>query len=328
MPSDPRVQPTLAALERPVAAYRSVLAIARERARALLSTDGGTERARLELGSFGNSRIDAGRFAELRRGVALEPFSRSRLLCACDVLEELAGASDEMFVVDVPTGDSLRVVVARALANLGRAFGAAAVVELVRNGLYEPERHDRVLDAYPFDRWSRIEREHAPPLIVTVDGADLRAGSLAELLDGGMRLVLVVRGASTPAPLVRLVTPGTLVMQTRDIEAIRRVAAATGPAIAALFEIEAALFTHDPMTGGALWQRLTVIHRPSALSKQAIGGVSPRQQREELAQLEALASRPALPNGRVDALVPAGDGDPADRLAAWLLAESGLAKAT
>jgi hypothetical protein len=328
MPSDPRVQPALAALERPIAAYRSVVAIARERARAVLSTNGGTERARLELGTFGGSRIDVARFAELRRGVALEPSSRSRLLRACDVLEELAGASDEMFVVDVAPGDSLRVVITRALANLGRAFGAAAVVELVRNALYEPERHDRVLDAYPFERWSRIEREHAPPLIVTVDGADLRAGSLAELLDRGMRLVLVVRGASTAAPLVRLVTPGTLVMQTRDIEAIRRVAAAFGPAIAALFETEAALFTHDPMGGGALWQRLTIIYRPAALSKKSIGGVSPRQQREELAQLEALAARPTLPNGPVDAVVPMGEGDPADRLAAWLLAESGLATET
>ena len=325
MPSDPRVQPALAVLERPIAVYRSALAIARERARAVLSTNGGADRARLELGAFGGARIDAARFAELRRGVTLEPASRSRLLRACEVLEDLASKSDDLFVVDVPAGDSLRVVVARALAELGRAFGAAAVVELVRSGLYEPERHDRILDAYPFERWGRVEREHAPPLIVTVDGADLRAGSLAELLDVGMRLVLIVRGPSAPAPLVRLVTPGTLVIQTRDVEAVRRVAGAFGPAIAALFESEAALFTHDPLAGSAPWQRLTIVSRPSVMPKKQIGGVSARQQREELAQLEALAARPALPNDPVEAVVPPGEGDPAERLAAWLLAESGLA---
>jgi hypothetical protein len=328
MPSDPRVQPALAALERPIAAYRSVLASARERARTVLSTNGSADRARLELGAFGGSRIDAARFAELRHGVTLEPSSRSRLLRAGEVLQELADAGDDMFVVDVPPGDSLRVVVAHAFGSLGRAFGAADVVELVRSGLYEPERHEWILDAYPFERWSRAEREHAPPLIVTVDGADLRAGALAELLDVGMRLVLIVRGRSTPAPLVRLVTPGTLVIQTREIEAVRRVAAAIGPAIAALFETEAALFTHDPLGGGALWQRLTIVYRPSVSPTKSIGGVSPRQQREELAQLDALAARPAIPSGPVGAVVPAGDGDPADRLADWLLAESGLATET
>ena len=325
MPSDPRVEPALAALERPIGVYRSALAIARERARAVLSTNGGADRARLELGAFGGSRIDPARFAELRHGVTLEPASRSRLLRACEVLEHLASKSDDLFVVDVPPGDSLRVVVARAFGELGRAFGAAAVVELVPNALFEPERHDRILDAYPFERWSRVERVHAPPLIVTVDGADLRAGSLAELLDVGTRLVLIVRGPSAPAPLVRLVTPGTLVIQTHDVEAVRRVAGAPGPAIAALFESDVALFTHEPRDGSAPWQRLTIAHCPAVAPKKQIGGVSARQQREELAQLEALAARPALPNGPVAAVVPPGDGDPADRLAAWLLAESGLA---
>jgi hypothetical protein len=114
-------------------------------------------------------------------------------------------------------------------------------------------------------------------------------------------------------------------MQTRDVEALRRVASVSGPAIAALFDTETALFTHDPLAGRALWQRLTITHRPSAPPTKAIGGVSPHQQAEELAQLEALAAQPVLPNAPVGIVVPQGDGDPADRLANWLLAESGLA---
>ena len=324
MRSDARLRPALDALHGPIATYRSYIAAARERVRALLATDHGVERARRELGSFGNVRIDVGRFAELRRGVVLDPLSRARLERASAVLSEIDPTEDALFAIDVPSGDSLRVAVARALARFGRAFGAGNVAELVRSGRYEPERHDRMLDVYPYEWWSRAERQHAPPLIVLVDGADLRAGSLAELLDVGMRLVLIVRGQSTPAPLVRLITPGTLVMQLRDANLLERLAACDGPAIAAIFEQDAALFTHDPLAGSVLWQRLTITHRPTSPPTKSILGVSSRQQQEELLQLEALGERPALPSGPIDAFVPSGVGDPTERLTTWLLNESGL----
>lgn len=324
MPSDSRVQSALAALQRPVETFRSYVASARDRVRAMLSENGGVDRARLQLGGFGLARIDAARFAGLQHGTVLDALSRSRLERADAVLAEMDAASDERFVAEVPSGDSLRVVVARAFTRTGRAFGAANAADLVRAGRYEPERHDRMLESYPYEWWSKIEREHAPPLVVSVDSADLRAGALAELLDVGTRLVIVVDGPSTPAPLVRLVTPGTLVMQTKEADALRRVADSAGPAIAALFDHEAALFTHDPLAGAAVWQRLTIHWLPSNLPKKVLGGVSPRQQREELLQLEAMAAKPALPNGPVDAVVPAGSGDAAERLTAWLLSESGF----
>jgi hypothetical protein len=325
MPSDTRLQPSLDALRRPIATYRSHVASARERVRALLATGGGTERARLELGTFGGARIDVSRFAELRQGGVLDALSRARLERASAVLDELAASDDALFTADVAPGDSLRVTAARALAHAGRVFGAVNVAELVRAGRYEPERHDRMLDAYPIEWWNRAEREQAPPLVIAVDGADLRAGSLAELLDVGMRLVLLVRGPSTPAPLVRLVTPGTLIMQTRDVEALARVADSAGPAIAAIFDQEAAIFTHDPLAGNTLWQRLTIVYHPTTPSRKSLAGMSARQQQEELLQLQALAERPTLPNGPVEALVPSGAGDATDRLTAWLLNESGLA---
>lgn len=333
MPSDPLVIPrseatdllldqVLGLLRRRIDVYRSYVASVRERIRTLLTTTG-AERARLELGSFG-ARIDAARFAELRHGAALDSLSRARLERAAAVLAELERAGDALFVADVSAGDSLRVIVAHALSRLGRAFAAGAVAELVRSSHFEPERHDRLLDSYTFEWWSKAEREHAPPLIVCVQGADLRAGALADLLDGSLQLVLLVHGPSTPAPLVRLTTPGTLVAQGRDLAALKPLAEFTGPAVAALFDHEAALFLHHPAAGSAIWQRLNITHRPEA-PKKKVGGASPRQQCEELLQLDALLERPALPNGPIDALVPAGAGDPTDRLAAWLLAESGLA---
>ena len=326
MPSDPRIPQLLELLARPIAAYRSQVAATRERLRILLASDNGVDRTRLELGAFGATRIDVSRFAELRHGVVLDALSRTRLERARQLLTEIeAAANDALFTVDVAPGDSLRVVVARALARIGRAFAAAHIAELVRGGRYEPERHDRLFDAFPFEWWNRAERGQAPPLVVSVDGADLHAGALAELLDGSMRIVLVVRGACTPAPLARLVTPGTLVMQTRDAAAIARVASFDGPAIAAIVNLDAAQFRHDPANGRKLWQRLTITSRPETLPTTTLGGVSPRQQREELLSLDAFAERPALPDAPVETLIPRGDGDPAERLTAWLLTESGLA---
>jgi len=326
MPSDPRISQLLALLARPIAAYRSRVAATRERLRILLASDNGIDRTRLELGAFGATRIDVARFAELRHGVVLDALSRTRLERASQLLHEIEAATDDtLFAIDVAPGDSLRVSVARALSRVGRAFGAAHVAELVRSGRYEPERHDRLLDAFPFEWWNRAEREHAPPLVVSVDGADLHAGALAELLDGSMRLVLLVRGACTPAPLARLVSPGTLVMQTRDAAAIARVASFDGPAIAAIVDQDAAQFRHDPADGRKLWQRLTIISRPETAPRAALGGVSLRQQREELVLLDAFAERPTLPEAPVETLIPSGAGDPAERLTAWLLTESGLA---
>jgi hypothetical protein len=114
------------------------------------------------------------------------------------------------------------------------------------------------------------------------------------------------------------------VLQTNEMTALALLAKHDGPAIAALVEQDAAIFTHNPAAGRALWQRLTITRRPATAPKKTLGGMSPRQQHEELAQLEALTERPTLPTSPVDALVPMGSGNPADRLTAWLLAESGL----
>jgi hypothetical protein len=152
----------------------------------------------------------------------------------------------------------------------------------------------------------------------------MRPATLAHLMDGSMHVVFVVRGACAPAPLVRLITPGTLVLQTRDATGLNRFGAYDGPAIAALVAENAATFIHDPERGAELWQRIKVWNRPTVESRRSIGGISPRQQRDELAQLNAMSEQPAFSTIPIDALAPAGAGDPSDRLASWLLAQSGL----
>jgi hypothetical protein len=325
MPSDLRIQAALDAVRPSIDAYRSTVVAARERVQSLLAIDtsDGVSRARLELGSFGASRIDVSLFAELARGAALDSQSRDVLQRTCALLDEIIAAGDDAFVLDVAPGSSLIDDTADRLAVLGRAFGAVHVADSVRSGRFDA-RYERFLDRYSFEWWSRAERSVAPPLVISVNGAALHASGLADLLDGRVRLVLVIRGPSSPVPLVRLVTPGTLVLQTSDLVELARIRGCDAPVVAALVGSEAASFIHDPRGGVALWQRLTITRRAPTSVTKTIGGFSPRQQADEIAQLDALAERPRLPDVTIGAASVTEAGDPAERLAAWLLAEAGL----
>jgi hypothetical protein len=214
-------------------------------------------------------------------------------------------------------------VVGTALAEAGRAFGAVVLAELARGGRYRAADHDRLLDPLAFRDWNRAERRFAPPLVVSVDGADLNAGALADFCDGREKLVLVVRGPSAPAALARLITPGTLVLQTQDRAGLDRVVAYEGPSVAALVPEGAARFLHDPTAGREPWQRLSVAFLPEA-PRRALGGFSAWQMAEDLQQLATLARTPfAIPTlGGGDGTPALGGPEAVERLAAWLLSRS------
>jgi hypothetical protein len=163
----------------------------------------------------------------------------------------------------------------------------------------------------------------APPIVAVVNGADLHAAELSELLDGTQHIVLVVEGSCPPAALVRLITPGTFVLQTTDARGLDRFRDFRGPAIAALVDDQAACFAHDPARGSALWQRLEIWQQPAPVARKRIGGLSARQQAEDVAQLLAMATQPAFSESKLGDLVPAG-ANAVDRLTDWLLTESGL----
>lgn len=326
MPSDDRVQRALTAIAPQIAAFRSVVASTLEHARAVLSLDEGANHAKLELGALG-SRIDPIRFAALASGGAgLDPVGRERVGRAVESLRALVEASENSFVVELRSADSLDVVVRDALARLGRVFGLGNAIDLARRGGYVPRLHDRALEAWPFELWTQRDRKTVPPLVVVLSAADLNVGPLADLLDGNAHLVLVVNGDAAPARLVRLITPRTLALQTTKPDAFSRFAAYAGPAVASLLQGDAASFLHDPEAGRAPWQRIAIASRPSAPPRKRIGVQSPAQQLDELRQLEALAERPSLSTAPIESLAPVGDGDPAERLASWLLDESGVSR--
>jgi hypothetical protein len=323
MQSDDRIQLSLGAVADRIAAFRAVVATAQDRVRSLLAQGGGVERAALELGAFAAGRLDLDRFAAIDDGITLDAAARSRLRRVEGVLADIARLDDTAFIIDVPDGAELHYAVSTALELFGRAFGAIAAVDLIRAGRHEALDHDRLLESFGFDLWSRADRRNAPPLVIRLSGSDLRANVLAEFLDGAMKLILVPFGRCTPAPLVRLVSPASLVLQTADATGLERFAGYKGPAIAAFVPPTSATFIHDPAAGKKLWQRIRVMSRPTSMPRGRLDTWSAAQQTDELLQLEMLAERPAFSDTPVESLAP-GAGDPVDRLAAWLLTESGV----
>jgi hypothetical protein len=328
------VDAALASVGRQREAFRSALALTLDQVRTELDV-----RAAREDGT--GARADPERFAALTSASAteddswLEPARR-----ALETLRAVKARGDGLFSVSVEPGGDLYADVDRALADAGRAFGAARLFELARAGKYVATEHDPMLAGFPFRRWSAAERAKAPPLVVEVDGKDLVVGGLAGFLDGTVKLVLVVREASPPAPLVRLVTPGILVLQTSDAEELHVVGKTAGPAIAALVPEEAGSFLHQPAAGGA---RVEVRRIPEEEPKRALGQISAFQQAEELGLLAALAAS-AAETGGPDATTGAGPAgtagatssaagaedalqrpaEPVDKLAAWLLKQADL----
>lgn len=333
MPSDPRTAAALEGLRPARETFESTVAATLEELRVYLDTHRSEADDRLavlaaELGPVGARHIDVTRLATVLASDPGVPAQAQTVLTrALETLGAVAEGGDDAYVLDVPPGASLYGLVTDRLAVLGRAMGAARVAEAARHGRYRPAEHDRWLDGFAFGRWSQAERAVAPPLVIEVDGADLRAGGLAEFLDGAVKIVLVVRGEASPVPLVRLVTPRTFVAQAGDDGVVKRMLAWDGPAIAAFMPDGTARFVHDPSAGGALAARLVVADLPSVNHQRRAGPFTVAQQREELEQLKALQATAAAAPAPAAVAVPAEPDDPAGKLAAWLLQQADLSGA-
>ncbi len=369
MPSDDREGTTarvLTALTGSREAFDSALARTAEEVRAFLEahsdpgTDGsGSVAAR--LGAFAGARIDAARFTDLvERG---EPADRQTIHAAQEAwtgLVALRKRGTELYVARVPAGGDLTETVSAALTESGRGFALARAARFVRDGKGPTDQSG----GHPLlpREWSTAERALAPPLVVEVDGADLRVGGLADLLEGGQKLVLIVRGPAPPAPLARLIRPWLLVAQTADPEGVDALGGFAGPAILALMPEEAAVFSHDPRRGSGYARRLLVEHVPEAVPVRA-GVPRPTAAAEDLEHLRELwrlatlavegaaaetpptavtaggsalrgvaapgkpseaAQLGSAPPESVAADLDPAEPHPADRLAGWLLEQAGL----
>ena len=327
MPCEERVPLAVKALAGAIRDFQSTLGLTADEVARDLRTrqstwDGTVARVRAELGPLAAGRIDAAQFAtRFANHQVYDPAATAVAQRALDTLGALRARGDDLTVVEVAPGASLYETVDHALADIGRAFSAARLVAAVRAGRRPAEGDDAGPAPLPFARWTRHERRVAPPLVVSVQGRDLRAAGLAEFLDGRQKVVLVVDGECAPVPLVRLVAPGTFVLQAADAAGLARLAAWDGPGIAALVPESAARFVHDPGAGA---QRLTIELMPDRVPRKAIGGLSAAQQADELELLRSLAARTVA--AEPGAAPPAGSAsDPAKKLATWLLSQVDLA---
>jgi hypothetical protein len=334
MPSDRRMGTAINALAGSMERYRSAVVTTAEEVRGYLasrqpSSDRGDESVAVGLGQFAVGRIDVDRFSSLLTNAPVEDAGTlEKVEGAYKILSDIASGGDDVFRVEVKSGGRLRDAVAGRWAEIGRAFAAARVAGMARAGSLNSSKNDKLLGPMEFQRWNEMERQIAPPLAVEVDGADLHAGELAEFLDGSVKIVLVVRGESPPAPLVRLITPSTFVLQTSDETGLDRFSDFAGPAVAALVPEDAARFIHDPAAGSQRWDRIEIFHLPEEAPKKAVGGVSVRQQTEELEQLRSLAgstgATEAEAEGEAAVAAQVISDNPVDKLAAWLLSQADL----
>jgi hypothetical protein len=341
MPSDANTAaaPSLArqaieALSPRVETFHSAVATAEEEIRTYVAHRRGasefkTEQALVELGPFALGLIDAERFATLLMDAEdLSVEAEGVLDRAEEILSEFAVGTEFHRVVVEPGGD-LRDTVKDALDHVGQVFGASRAVELARGGLFDPGQHNHFLSTLAFRKWNRAERQLAPPLVVEVEADDLLPAGLGEFLDGLVKIVLVVRGVTGPAPLARFITPGTFVVQTSDAEDLIAMAAAPHPGIALLFDEERkdqARFVHDPEAGESPAERLTIHHMPES-PEVGRGRRSPRWL-EELEHLRSLARRGAAPPTAAGEVLGSEaapeEAMPADQPAACLLSQTDL----
>ena len=320
MQSDDRVNSILEQLASQRDLFRSAVAEASEQLRSVLSgyrnsTDNDVERAAFELGRFARGRIDPALFALVfADDKTVDPGAIAWVDRAEAVLQEVASTTHLLQYTRVAPGGSLRMSVDRALARIGRAFGAVRVAEYARSGR-SIGVEAKFLDVFPFALWNRSERRIGLPLVVEVEGKDLHAGGLEEFLDGTQTIVLLVNGAAPPAPLARLMTPNVLVMQTTEVADIGNVVTATGPAIAAIVPENCARFVHrDGST--------EVKSLGSEGPLTALGKIGVFQQREELLQLMRNAQVQLAGAAETEVVAaPAAE----DVLAAWLLRQADVA---
>lgn len=329
MPSDARADRALELLRAPIESYRSAVAAAAAELRSRIETQrtpaqARSSRTQAELGSFATGRLNAERFAALLGPTAEgDAIALGRMERAVETLDELLRTGDALFRVDVPSGGDLMAAVTDALARAGRAFGAARAAEAARAGAYAA-RHNGLFAAFPFRRWNAAERAIAPPLVVEVDGADLACAGLADLLDGRVRVVLVVRGPAPAAPLAGLISPSVFVAQASDADAVEALAGSDGPGVVALLPEGCARFVHDPTQPAG--ERLVVETMPDSGAVKVVGGVSAFRQREELGRLGWMVAALAVGTARTGTGTGAAAEvvEPADRLAAWLLRQAAI----
>ncbi len=309
----------IAAVRTRIDQFHSALTITSEQVRGMLSGSTDTETDRSEaLGYFAKGKMNMERFntfaPKTRR---VEADAESPVRAAHEVLKSLLAMGDDLFMINMDVGRGLGHTLSVRLAFIGRAFAAARVVDLAKNGAYKEDKHAATLEKFPYATWNSSERALAPALVVNVSGQDFKPSSIVPLLDTNMKIIFNVTGDAPAAALSRVISPGVFVQQITGEPDLKAFTAFKGIAVAAFLPETAVSFIHDPSAGSTTYERFVSIAFPKEVRKRPIGGISPAQQAEDYKLLESLSVPPEI----------AGEApsDPAGKLSAWLLSQTNLA---
>lgn len=319
MPSEERKGIALDAIRPGIERFQAALAKTAEDVRGLLGgTSDSTDDQSAALGFFARGKVDVDRFSAFTpKSASIDEAAEAPTRTAREVMDSLLARGDELFVLTVQQGEELASAVADRLAEIGRAFAAAHVVELAQRQQYREGAHAALLARYPYAQWSRSERALAPGLVVELPGTVFTPASVVPFLDRGMKIVFIPGGDTPAAALARVVSPGVFVQQETGDAALEAFTAFEGAAVAALMPDNAVSFVHDPAAGETTYERFVELNFPKEIRKRSIGGISAAQQAEDYALLETLAVVPS-PTGEAAS-------DPAGKLSAWLLSQADLA---
>lgn len=299
--------------------FHAALAVTYEQVRGLLAGSGDSEADRSEqLGYFARGKVNSERFNTFASKPAhIAPEADAPVRAARDILKSLLEEGDKLFVIDTIPGRGLGHQLSVKLAHIGRAFAAARVVALAKNGAYKEDKHAESLMRFPYAIWNSSERALAPGLVVNVSGEDFKPSSIVPLLDTNMKIIFNVSGDAPAAALARVISPRVFVQQITGEPDLKAFKAYKGIAVAGFLPDTAVDFVHDPSAGSTTYERFVSITFPKEVRKRPIGGISPAQQAEDYTLLESLSVPPEI----------AGEAasDPAGKLSAWLLSQTNLA---
>jgi hypothetical protein len=318
MPSEERKALALEAVRSRIEQFHSALTITANQVRGLLASSDNTEADKEEaLGQFARGKMDMERFNSFTQNApTINSSSEAPIRAAEEVLKSLLDQGDDLFIIRTEEGKGLGHQLSVRLASIGRAFAAARIVDLAKNGAYKEDKHAATLKRFPYALWNSTERALAPALVVEVSGADFKPSAIVPLLDTNMKMVFNVTGDAPAGALSRVLSPRVFVQQETGDAKLESFAAFDGIAVAAYLPSTAVSFVHDPSAGSTTYERFVTIEFPSEVRKRQIGGISPAQQAEDYTLLESLSVPPEI----------AGEAatDPAGKLSAWLLSQTDL----
>lgn len=318
MPFEERTKIALEAIRPRMEMFHSALTVTVNQVQGMLAGSGNTaDDQSAALGKFARGKMNLDRFASFApKSARIEADAEAPVRAAQEVLKSLLAEGDDLFILRTEPGRGLGHQLSVRMAKIGRAFAAARVVDLAKNGAYKEDKHAGTLERFPYSVWNSSERSLAPPLLVEVSGEDFKPSAIVPLLDTNMKIVFNVSGDAPAAALSRVISPGVFVQQETGDAELDAFSAYKGIAVAAYLPSTAVSFVHDPSSGSTVYDHFVSLTFPKEVRKRAIGGISPAQQAEDYTLLESLAVPPEL--------APEAAEDPAGKLSAWLLSQTNL----